>query len=69
MSDERIERSRRRFEQSLEDLRAAVDQELGWAPRLSRWAVPLVAAAVGLALGMAMRRNLPRPRGRRRLSR
>ena len=69
MSDERIERSRRRFEQSLEDLRAAVDLELGWAPRLSRWALALVAAAVGVALGMTVRRNLPRLRERRRLSR
>lgn len=69
MSDERIERSRQRFEQSLEDLRSAVDRELGWAPRLSRWAVPLVAAAAGLALGLAVRRALPRLRPRRRLGR
>ena len=50
MTDERVERSRQHFETTLEDLRSAVEQELGWAPRLSRWAVPLAAAAVGVAL-------------------
>jgi len=69
MSDDGIARSRQRFERSLEDLRAAVDRELGWAPKISRWALPLVAAAVGVALGMTLRRNLPRLRERRRLGR
>lgn len=69
MSDDRVVRSRQRFERSLEDLRAAVDRELGWAPNISRWALPLVAAAVGVALGMTVRRNLPRLRERRRLGR
>jgi len=69
MSDDRVARSRQRFERSLEDLRAAVDRELGWAPKISRWALPLVAAAVGVALGMTVRRNLPRLRERRRLGR
>jgi len=69
MSDDRVARSRQRFERSLEDLRAAVDRELGWAPKISRWALPLVAAAVGVALGMTVRRNLPRLRERRRLDR
>lgn len=69
MSDDRVEQSRRRFERSLEDLRTAVDRELGWAPKLSRWALPLVGVAVGVALGMSVRRNLPSLRGRRRLDR
>lgn len=69
MTENRIESSRRRFEESLDDLRSAVDRELGWAPKLSRWAVPLVAAAAGLALGLAVRRALPRLRGQRRLGR
>ena len=67
MSDDRVARSRERFERSLEDLRSALDQELGWAPKLSRWAVPLIAAAAGVALGMAVRRALPRRRSQRRL--
>ncbi len=67
MSDDRVVRSRERFERSLEDLRSALDQELGWAPKLSRWAVPLIAAAAGVALGMTVRRALPRRRSQRRL--
>jgi len=59
MSDE-LERSRRRLETGLAEFRAACERELAWKPRLSRWAVPLVAAAVGLTLGLAVRRNLPR---------
>ena len=66
MTDERVERSRQHFETTLEDLRSAVEQELGWAPRLSRWAVPLAAAAAGLALGVVVRRALPRRRRLRR---
>lgn len=69
MTDDRIAQSRQRFERSLEDLRGAVERELGWAPKISRWALPLVAAAVGVALGMTVRRNLPRLRERRRLGR
>ncbi len=66
MTDERVERSRQHFETTLEDLRSAVEQELGWAPRLSRWAVPLAAAAAGVALGVVVRRALPRRRRLRR---
>jgi len=69
MSEDRIRSSRERFERSLEDLRSAFDQEVGWAPRLSRWAVPLIALAAGVALGVAVRRTLPRARPRRRLGR
>lgn len=59
MSDE-LERSRRRFEAGLEELRGASVAELGWAPRMARWAVPVVAAAVGLTVGLMVRRGLPR---------
>jgi hypothetical protein len=64
VSDERIRASRKRFEKSLNELSEAVDSELGWAPRLSRWVVPLAACAVGLVLGAAFRRALPRLRER-----
>jgi hypothetical protein len=59
MSD-RVRESRRRFEHSLRELGGAIDRELGWAPKLSRWLVPVVAGAVGLVAGIAVRRNLPR---------
>lgn len=52
--------NRARLEASLDELRQAVDAEVGWLPRASRWALPLVAAAVGLIVGLAVRRNLPR---------
>jgi hypothetical protein len=66
---DRVSASRERFEASLEELRGAVESELGWAPRAARWVTPLVAVAAGLALGMAVRRALPRLRRRRRLPR
>jgi hypothetical protein len=52
--------SRRHLEESLEELRRAAQRDVGWLPRASRWALPLVAAAVGLVVGLAVRRNLPR---------
>lgn len=55
-----LEASRRRLEESLEGLRQAAQRDIGWLPRASRWALPLVAAAVGLVVGLAVRRNLPR---------
>lgn len=64
MSDAEVRRSRARLERSLDELGAAVEQELGWAPRLGAWLGPLVAGAVGLAAGLALRRNLPRLRDR-----
>ena len=64
MSDD-VARSRRRFERSLDELRRAVESEFGAAPRIARWLLPLVAGAVGLAIGVAARRNLPRLRSRR----
>jgi len=62
-----IEKQRLRFESSLDDLRDALEEELGWAPRARRWAVPIVAGAVGLVAGLVLRRNLPRLRRRRRI--
>jgi len=61
MSSE-LERSRRRLEAGFEELRGAVAADFGWAPRATRWALPVVAAAVGLVLGLALRRALPRLR-------
>lgn len=55
-----VDRSRRRLERSLAELRGAANGEFGWAPRLSRWALPLVAGAVGLVIGLAVRRGWPR---------
>jgi len=60
-----IERQRRRFESSLDDLREALEGEFGWAPRARRWMLPIVAGAVGLVAGLVLRRNLPRVRRRR----
>ena len=54
---------RERFAADLEDLRGALHEELGWAPRGLRWVVPLVALAAGVVAGVALRRNLPRVSG------
>ncbi len=64
MSD-RVAASRQRFETSLDDLRRQIDRQFGAAPRIARWALPLVAGAVGLVAGLALRRNLPRLARRR----
>ena len=45
---------RARFERSLDELRRALESELGSAPRLGRWALVLGAAAAGFALGRAL---------------
>ena len=63
MSD--LERSRERFERSLDELRGAIQDETGWLPRAKRWALPLAAAAVGAVVGRAVRRALPGRRQRR----
>lgn len=55
-----LNKSRQRLERSLDDLRGALEEEVGWAPRASRWALPIVAAAVGLVVGLVVRRQLPR---------
>lgn len=57
---EDLESSRQRLEAELGELHGALDREFAWKPRLSRWALPLVAMAVGLLAGSALRRNLPR---------
>jgi hypothetical protein len=62
---EELGASRERFAAELEDLRGNLQEELGWAPRGLRWIVPIVAAAVGVVAGVALRRGLPR--GRRAL--
>jgi hypothetical protein len=60
---EELEDRRDRFAADFDELRAALHQELGWAPRGMRWIVPIVALAAGIAVGVALRRNLPRLRG------
>jgi len=60
-----LERRRRQFEASLDDLRKELEAEFGWAPRARRWALPIVAGAVGLVSGLIVRRNFPRLRRRR----
>lgn len=57
-----LERSRERFERSLEALSESVDAELGWLPKMKRWALPIAVAAAGLVVGLAVRRALPRRR-------
>ena len=57
-----LERSRERFERSLEALSESVDAELGWLPTMKRWALPIAVAAAGLVVGLAVRRALPRRR-------
>ena len=61
-----LERSRERFERSLDDLRGAVHDELGWLPKAKKWALPIAVAAAGLVVGMTVRRVLP-GRSKRRL--
>jgi len=63
VSREDLQAARRRFETSVARLDGALVEEVGRGVRWSRWAVPVLAAAVGLALGLGARRALP---GRRR---
>lgn len=49
-----LERSRRRFEESLADLVESVGRELGTVPRLGRWALLVGAAAAGFVVGGAV---------------
>jgi hypothetical protein len=65
---DRLERSRRSLEESVERLRAALGSEFGAAPRLGRWALVVVVAAAGFVLGGAAGARLA-DRRRRRLSR
>ncbi len=62
-----LERSRRRFERTLADVQDSIEREIGWAPRALAWVVPLVGVAAGIALGIAVRRALPRGGRKRRL--
>lgn len=48
-----LEESRGRVERGVADLRTALAAEFGSAPRLGRWALVLLAAAAGFALGSA----------------
>ena len=46
-----LERSRRRFEESLADLAESIGRELGTVPRLGRWALVIAASAAGFVAG------------------
>jgi hypothetical protein len=63
-NEERLERSRDRFESSLDELRSR-RPELA-LPQARRWALPIAVAAAGLVVGLAVRRALPRRRKRLR---
>ena len=63
MSDE-LERRRRQFESSLEELRGSIQEEVGWLPKARRWALPIGLAAAGLVSGIALRRALSKRRRR-----
>lgn len=60
-SVERVAEARRRVEDRLAALRAALASETGRAPRGRGWLVAVVAGAVGMALAMRRRagRDLP----------
>lgn len=57
-----LERSRERFERSLEELSESIETELGWMPKARRWALPVAVATAALVVGLAVRRALPRRR-------
>jgi hypothetical protein len=65
VSEDGLTVSRRRFEARWADLQAALESELGWAPRASRWVLLLAAAAAGFALGGGLGSRLLRRRLRR----
>ncbi|MEE8525365.1 MAG: hypothetical protein V3T72_15620 [Thermoanaerobaculia bacterium] len=54
---DRLDNRRRQAEQRLTNVRAALDREVGWAPRTRVWILPLVAFACGLAVAGAGRRR------------
>jgi hypothetical protein len=60
-----VEASRRRVEQRLADLRDAVHEDFGIAPRGTAWVLPAVGFAVGFSLAARAWRRRQR---RRRLT-
>ena len=54
---------RERFAADVDELRASLHEEIGWAPRGLRWIAPIGARAAGVVAGVALTRNLPRLRG------
>lgn len=52
-----VESARRRFEDQWGDLRRDLSRKLGWAPRRSGWWILTLAGAVGLAMGLELRRR------------
>ena len=47
---ENLASRRQELEARFDDLRRALDRELGWAPAAKTWVLPLAAFASGLAL-------------------
>ncbi|NJL28919.1 MAG: hypothetical protein HC897_14030 [Thermoanaerobaculia bacterium] len=63
----RLEESRRRVERELGQLQRALQSEIGWAPTLKTWGLPLIGLAAGVAFALALpklrrRKGLPSPR-------
>jgi hypothetical protein len=52
----RLDQSRKEARARLEDLRRAIDREVGWVPRQIWW-LPLVGFACGVALAGAVGRK------------
>lgn len=62
-AEARLRARRQEFERRAAGLRTAVDREVGWAPTLSSWLVPLL----GLGAGLIVAGNLMSRHRRRRL--
>ncbi len=58
-----LEQRRRDFSARLEEAHAALERDLGWAPRAKPWILPLIALGTGLGAALWLRRG----RRRRRL--
>jgi hypothetical protein len=58
-----LEQRRRDFAAQLEEVHAALEKSIGWAPRANPWVLPLLALGGGLAAALWLRRG----RRRRRL--
>ena len=48
-ASERLAERRRELEARFEDVRRALESEIGWAPKAKAWSLPVVAFASGLA--------------------